>query len=77
MRRSPLVRRRPFLALPLLAGTAHAQEGWPDRPLRFVVPFPPGSISDAVARLVADRLTAPLGQRTTIRSAASAWPSPK
>jgi tripartite-type tricarboxylate transporter receptor subunit TctC len=63
-----LLRRRPLLALPLLAGAAQAQEGWPDRPLRFVVPFPPGSISDAVARLVADRLAAPLGQRVVVEN---------
>ena len=33
-----------------------AQARWPDRPLRFIVPFPPGGNSDALARVLADRL---------------------
>ncbi len=55
----------PALALPL-AAPALAQAPWPEKPLRFVVPFPPGSISDAVARLVAERLAPVLGQRVLI-----------
>jgi tripartite-type tricarboxylate transporter receptor subunit TctC len=67
--------RRALLTLPPLltaaaatAGPAAAQQDWPaGKPVRLVVPFPPGSISDAVARMVADRLTAPLGgQRLVI-----------
>ena len=56
------------LALLLAAGTgtAAAQEAWPARPPRLVVPFPPGSISDAIARMVADRIAGPLGQRLVI-----------
>jgi tripartite-type tricarboxylate transporter receptor subunit TctC len=46
-------------ALPL-AGlaprAAHAQSRWPEKPVRFVVPFPPGGNSDALARAIADRL---------------------
>ena len=50
------------LCMGLLAGTAaHAQE-WPTKPLRIVVPAPPGGISDGVARLVAEHLQNNLGQ---------------
>jgi tripartite-type tricarboxylate transporter receptor subunit TctC len=68
MRRSAWTSRRAALALPLLAATAQAQEAWPDKPIRFVVPFPPGSISDAVTRLVADRLPPTLGQRVVVEN---------
>lgn len=51
-----------MLAAPWPAGA----QDWPTRPVRLVVPFPPGSISDALARLVTDRLAAPLGQRFVI-----------
>lgn len=35
---------------------------WPERTVRIVIPFPPGGTSDVVARLLAERLTAALGQ---------------
>jgi tripartite-type tricarboxylate transporter receptor subunit TctC len=70
---TPTDRLRPALlaalalavAAPALGRSARAQD-WPSRPVRLVVPFPPGSISDALARMVTDRLAAPLGQRFVI-----------
>ena len=41
---------------------ALAQAGWPDRPVRVVVPFPPGGNTDVVARMLAPRLAEEYGQ---------------
>ena len=47
------------LLLPLIAG---AQEPYPSKPLRFILPFPPGGGTDLLGRLIAERLSASLGQ---------------
>ena len=48
---------------PLSNGTT-----WPDRPIHFIVPFPPGSSSDIVARLVAQQLGERLGQQLVVEN---------
>jgi tripartite-type tricarboxylate transporter receptor subunit TctC len=48
-----------------LARPAFAQS-WPDRPLRWIVPFPPGGSTDLWARLVAEPMSAELGQPIVI-----------
>ncbi|MGK7868268.1 Bug family tripartite tricarboxylate transporter substrate binding protein [Falsiroseomonas sp. E2-1-a20] len=52
-------------ALPL-AAPALAQGNWPSRPIRLVVPFPPGGAVDITGRLLAERLQPILGQPITI-----------
>jgi tripartite-type tricarboxylate transporter receptor subunit TctC len=47
-------------AMPLLA------QEWPARPIRFIVPYPPGGGTDIIARIVQDRLSAALGQPIVI-----------
>ena len=47
-------------ALPVLG--ARGQAAWPSRPVRMVVPFPPGGLADSVARPLAARLTTVFGQ---------------
>jgi len=44
------------------ASSAAAQESYPARPLRFILPFPPGGGTDILGRLIAERLSAGLGQ---------------
>ena len=55
-----------FAAAPLFAPTARAADAWPTKPLRFVVPVVPGGAIDAVSRVVAERLTAALGQQVIV-----------
>ena len=50
---------------PLLATHASAQS-WPTRPIKLVVPFPPGGLIDNMARLVAPKLAQELGQPIVI-----------
>jgi tripartite-type tricarboxylate transporter receptor subunit TctC len=50
-------------------GPAAAQSGsWPDHPVRLIVPFPPGSSSDIVARIVAQGLSGKLGQPVVVEN---------
>lgn len=49
-------------ALTLAHRTANAQEAWPARPIRVIVPFPAGGVVDLVTRAVTDRLAVTLKQ---------------
>ena len=49
-----------------IASTVHAQAAWPDRPVRVIVPFPASGATDLVARVVAQRVAADLGQQMVI-----------
>ena len=60
------LRRRSWFAAGLvvasLVSSVWAQTGsWPNKPIRIVVAFPPGGLTDAYARLYAEQLTAKLG----------------
>jgi tripartite-type tricarboxylate transporter receptor subunit TctC len=50
-----------------LAGEARAQ-GWPERDLRIIVPFPPGGTTDVVARLLAEAMRAQLGRAVIVEN---------
>jgi tripartite-type tricarboxylate transporter receptor subunit TctC len=49
-------------ALPALAGVARAEEAWPSRPVTLVVPWAAGGSTDAVARILAQRLSGDTGR---------------
>jgi tripartite-type tricarboxylate transporter receptor subunit TctC len=51
-----------------LAHAAQAQPAWPDRPIRFVIPYPPGGSTDMVGRLVGQALGEALGQPVVIEN---------
>ncbi|MFT3818734.1 MAG: tripartite tricarboxylate transporter substrate binding protein [Rubrivivax sp.] len=59
--------RRQFIAqtLALAAAPAFAQ-GFPNRPLRLVVPFPPGGSTDLLARRIGEKLAVALGQPVVV-----------
>lgn len=60
--------RRAMLALGAILPLPALAETYPDRPIRFVIPWPPGGTNDIVGRLVADGMTARLGQPIVIEN---------
>jgi len=64
----------PLLGLLLLASAmpASAQQGYPARPIRFIVPFAPGGGTDFMARLVSQKLGERLGQQIIVDNRAGA-----
>lgn len=68
-----MIKRRALLGaagLAALSAPALAQSGWPDRPVRLVVPYAAGGPTDAVARIVADRMSNTLLQRVVVENRA-------
>jgi tripartite-type tricarboxylate transporter receptor subunit TctC len=57
-------------ALAMVAGTATAQSGYPNRPITLVVPFPPGNSSDISMRLIAKYLEPRLKQAVIVENKA-------
>jgi len=60
------MRRRALIAstasLVLAPAVARAQAAWPNRQVRFIVPFPPGGGTDTIGRIIADQLGKTFGQ---------------
>ena len=72
-----LLRYCQWLALALAAaalapGLALAQAPYPNRPIRFIVPFPPGGGAESTARLIGQKMSEGLGQPVVIETRAGA-----
>ena len=57
-----------LVAATVLAGAAAAQGAFPSRPIRMIVPFTAGSVTDIIARTVADSMSKGLGQPVIIEN---------
>ena len=68
-RREILAGMAALAAAPMaVAPGARAQGTWPDRPLRWIVGYPPGGASDAFARLIAAQMAPRLGQNVVVEN---------
>jgi tripartite-type tricarboxylate transporter receptor subunit TctC len=67
------ITRRAIIASSLLPFAAAAQAPeWPSRPVRFIVPYPPGGPTDIMGRIVAQAVQGPLGQPFVVENRAGA-----
>jgi tripartite-type tricarboxylate transporter receptor subunit TctC len=57
-----ITRRAAIAAATALPFAARAQEAWPSRPVRFIVPFPPGGAADIVGRMLAAHFQSAFGR---------------
>ena len=60
-----------LLTAALFSAAVQAQE-FPSRPLRFIVPYPPGALTDVLARAIGDRLSTALKQPVVVENRAGA-----
>ncbi|WP_144299891.1 tripartite tricarboxylate transporter substrate binding protein [Elioraea rosea] len=63
-----LTRRAAAAALVVLPALAARAQAWPARPIRMVVPYPPGGGADTTARLLSEPMSAMLGQPVIVEN---------
>jgi tripartite-type tricarboxylate transporter receptor subunit TctC len=61
-----------FAILGLLAGQLYAQSGYPTKPIRLIVPFPPGASNDTIGRAFGQKMSEALGQQVVVDNRAGA-----
>src|SRR5215216_995834 len=57
-----------FLFVLLACATSASAQAWPGKPLRYIVPFPPGAFNDTLARTLAAELPKTLGQPVVVEN---------
>jgi len=68
MQRRSLITAAAFMALS--GASAAWADGYPNKPVRLVVPFAPGGTTDIVARVIAEKINGPLGQTLIVENKA-------
>jgi len=64
-----MINRRSLAGFPLLlSGIAAAQEAWPTRPIRMIIPFSAGGPTDVVGRVVFEQMSQQMGQRIVVEN---------
>src|SRR5262245_48938199 len=63
---------RNIAGLLLALTTAAAAQDYPSKPVRVIIPFPPGAINDTIGRMIATQLTTRLGKQFVVDNRAGA-----
>ena len=65
-----IARRTAWLGLVVMivALAPQAQAAWPEKPIKFVLPFGAGGVADVTARILADKLSQKLNQRVVVEN---------
>ena len=61
-----------FFIIALLFCASANSQSWPAKPVRFIVPFPPGGATDVAARALSDKLSQAFGQQVVVENRAGA-----